>query len=142
MIKITNIKEITEYIIIQNEIYIRLMDLINILGLDYNNKIEINNCIIVPYYIKDNKRMELYQFEFFISDEYDFDEFIIKKTGKEIKDIPQQIYNLRKKCFAKTNEKNKLIEYLYYLRNNSEIINAIKKVFYVFDEKNLYVEIY
>lgn len=60
----------------------------------------MEECLITPYYIQDNKRMELYQYEFCCTDEIDSEEYILKLTGKEKKKIFQKrFYVLEKIAF-------------------------------------------
>ena len=45
--------------------------------------------------------MELYQYEFCCTDEFDFEEYILKLTGKDkIEGISEEICCLRKNCFS------------------------------------------
>lgn len=103
--KITEIKTVIKSTEYAGEIFINLQELDNLLKT--NLKIEMEECIITPYYIQDNKRMELYQYEFCCTDEIDFEEYILKLTGKEKKeDISEDVICLRKNCFSTCDESN------------------------------------
>ena len=143
MIKITEIATLAKHMIFQNEVFINLVDFLRVLELDLENQIKMDSCVITPYYIADNKRMELYQYEFLLSDEYDFEDYILIKTGKKkIENIPDEVLMLRNKCFAKANEKQKLIDYLHFLLFSQELKNEVESVFGDFYKFNLYVSIY
>ncbi len=143
MIKITEVEKMVNHIIFQNEVLINLCSLINVLNSDTENQIEMSSCIIIPYYIQNNKRMELYQYEFCLSNEYNFESYILKKTGKEnLKDVPKEILMLRQKCFAKIGEKNKVMEYLNFLLLDKNLKQEIENAFYKFEKSNLYLAIY
>lgn len=112
MIKITEIDTIVKHIVFLEESFINLSDFIDILESDVGKQIEMEDCLITPYYIQDNKRMELYQYEFCMSDECDFEDYILKLTGKgNIEDIPEEVVRLRRTCFARINERNKILDY-------------------------------
>lgn len=93
--KITEIKTVIKSTEYAGEIFINLQELDNLLKT--NLKIEMEECIITPYYIQDNKRMELYQYEFCCTDEIDFEEYILKLTGKEKKKIFQKTLSVLEK---------------------------------------------
>ena len=61
-----------------------------------------------------DERMELYQYEFFCTSEYqNFEEYILKLTGKQkMESIPKEILYLRKSCFTTVEEPNRLNEFL------------------------------
>lgn len=105
MIRISEIEAITKHIIFQREVFVDLLDFIKVIEFNVDNNIIMDSCIITPYYIQNNKRLELYQYEFFVSDEYDFEDYIMMKTGKKLKDVSSEIMTLRKICFAKVDEK-------------------------------------
>lgn len=104
---------------------------------------DMEECIITPYYVQDDKRMELYQYEFYCTNEVDFEEFILKLTGKEkIGDISEEIWYLRRKCFSTFEEPNGLVDFLTFLFDNEVLIEEIKKVFGNYIAENLYAVVY
>ena len=139
--KITEINTIIKFVEYAGEIYINLQELYNLLKSDF--RIEMEECIITPYYVQDDKRMELYQYEFCCTNEADFEEFVLKLTGKEkIEDIPEEIRYYRRKCFSTCDERNGLTDFLTFLFDNKDLIEEIKKVFGVYIAENLYAVIY
>lgn len=139
--KITKINTIIKSVEYAGEIFINLKELDNLLKTDF--KIEMEECLITPYYIQDNKRMELYQYEFCCTDEFDFEEYILKLTGKEkIEDISEEILFLRKKCFSTCNKPSGLADFLKFLLENKILKKEIEQVFGNYIVENLYVVIY
>ena len=65
-----------KHMFIGDEILYNINDLIDYIKTCDNYRLQIGECIILPYYICNNKRMELYHYEFVFSDEYDFETFI------------------------------------------------------------------
>lgn len=143
MIKITEINTIVKHIIISGEIYIALSDLISYLNSDDGKQIELEECLITPFYLYENKRMELYQYEFCMTNEYNFEDYITKLTGKKnYEEIPREIIELRKICFSRVSEQNKINKYLKYIVDNQDIKSEVEQVFDNFDKANLYVTVY
>lgn len=101
--RITEIDTVIKSVEYAGETFINLQELDNLLKTDF--RIEMEECLITPYYIQDNKRMELYQYEFCCTSEYDFEGYILKLTGKEkIEDISEEICCLRRNCFSTCDE--------------------------------------
>lgn len=143
MIRITEIDTVVKHIIFSGEVFINLSDFNNVLKSDIGKQIEMEECLITPYYIQDNKRMELYQYEFYLCNECDFEDYILKLTGKRnFKDIPKEIISLRKICFAKINEHNKIPDYLNFLFENQELRREVEQIFGDFNEVNLYATVF
>ena len=139
--KITEIKTVIKSTEYAGEIFINLQELDNLLKT--NLKIEMEECIITPYYIQDNKRMELYQYEFCCTDEIDFEEYILKLTGKEKKeDISEDVICLRKNCFSTCDESNGLTHFLKFLFENKTLKKEIEQVFGGYIAENLYAVVY
>ena len=102
--RITEISTVIKCVEYAGEIFINLQELEDLLKTDF--KLEMEECLITPYYIQDNKRMELYQYEFCCTDESDFEKYILKLTGKEkIEDISEDILWLRKNAFQHVTKK-------------------------------------
>lgn len=139
--RITEINTIIKTVECAGEIFVNLQELHNLLKTDV--RIEMEECIITPYYLHDDKRMELYQYEFCCTNEVDFEEFILRLTGKEkIGDISEEILYLRRKCFSTCDEPNGLIDFLTFLFDNKVLIDEIKKVFGNYIAENLYAVVY
>ncbi len=139
--RITEINTVIKSVEYAGEIFINLQELDNLLKNDF--RIEMEECLITPYYIQDNKRMELYQYEFCCTDEFDFEGYILKLTGKEkIEDIPEDICCLRRNCFSTCDEPNGLADFLKFLFDNKTLQEEIKKVFGNYIVENLYAVVY
>lgn len=139
--RITEINTAIKSVEYAGEIYINLQELDNLLKTDF--RIEMEECLITPYYIQDNKRMELYQYEFCCTGEFDFEEYVLKLTGKDkIEDISEEICCLRKNCFSTCDEPNGLADFLKFLFDNKTLKEEIKKVFGYYIAENLYAVIY
>lgn len=103
----------------------------------------MEECLITPYYIQDNKRMELYQYEFCCTDDIDSEEYILKLTGKEKKeDISEEILCLRKNCFSTCDEPNGLVDFLKFLFENKTLKKEIEQVFDDYNAEDLYAVVY
>ena len=139
--RITEINTIIKSVEYAGEIFVNLLELDNLLKTDF--RIEMEECLITPYYIHDDKRMELYQYEFCCTSEDDFEDFILKLTGKEkIEDIPEEVCCLRRKCFSTCDEPNGLADFLTFLFNSKTLKEEIKKAFGYYIAENLYAVIY
>lgn len=139
--KITEINTVIEFVEYAGEVFINLQELDNLLKTDF--KIEMEECLITPYYIKDNKRMELYQYEFYCTGEFDFEEYILKLTGKDkMEDVPKEIFCLRKNCFSTCDEPSKLTDFLKFLFENKTLKEEIEQVFGDYIAENLYAVVY
>ncbi len=139
--RITEINTVIKSIEYAGEIFINLQELDNLLKTDF--RIEMEECLITPYYIQDNKRMELYQYEFCCTDEIDFEEYILKLTGKEKKeDISEEVFCLRKNCFSTCDEPNGLADFLKFLFENETLKKEIEQVFDDYIAENLYAVVY
>ena len=143
MIRITDIYTMTEHIVFSGEILVSVYDFINILRTDIGNQIVIEECLITPYYIENDKRLELYQYELYVTSECNFEDYILKKTGKtRLEDIPDKIIKLREVCFAKNGETKKVVDYLKFLFSNQDLRREVEQAFNTFNKKNLYIAIY
>lgn len=140
--KLIDLYDMADCAYVSNERYIPLSDLISVL--ENGVMIEREEFIITPYYVSGGKRMELYEYEFHCSDEYNsFEDYILKKTGKErVEDVAEKIFQLRKMCFAKVNEFDKLGDYLTFLSENKELQEMVGKAFGDYKEECLYIAVY
>ena len=123
------------------EKYINLVELDNLLKTDI--LIEMEECLITPYYIHNNKRLELYQYEFCCTDKVCFEEYILNLTGKEkTEDIPEEIWELRKKCFSMCGSVDTLVGIIEFLFNDQSLKKEIEKIFGSCSIENLYAIVY
>jgi len=134
---------------IVGEEMLNLCDVMNYINI--NEDINLRNSIITPYYICDEKRYELYQYEFRIEDEkgVSFEEHILRITGvKKLEMIPKDILDIRKMCFAQKGKEDnnaiiqKLINYFRFLRESEVIQREIINVFGEFNQGNLFICVY
>lgn len=139
--RITEIESVIKSVEFNGENFINLLELYNLLHTD--SGIEMEEGLIIPYYIQDNKRMELYQYEFCCTEEIGFDDYILKLTGKEkIEDISEEIICCRRKCFSTCDEPDKLIEFLKFLLENKNLKEEIERTFGDYAVENLYLAVY
>ena len=90
--RVTEINSMIKSVEYAGEIFVNLQELNELLKMDF--KIEMEDCLITPYYIQDNRRMELYQYEFCCTNELEFQQYILKLTGKEkIEDVVEGTSN-------------------------------------------------
>lgn len=139
--KITEINSIIKSVEYAGEIFINLQELDSFLKKDY--RIEMEECLITPYYIQDNKRMELYQYEFCCTNELNFEKYILKITGKEkVDDVPKEILYLKRNCFSTYDEPKRLAEFLKFLFKNKTLKEEIEQAFGEYIVDNLYAVVY
>lgn len=139
--RVTEINSMIKSVEYAGEIFVNLQELNELLKMNF--KIEMGDCLITPYYIQDNRRMELYQYEFCCTNELEFQQYILKLTGKEkIEDVSKEIYILRRNCFSTCDEPNGLANFLKFLFENKNLKKEIKQVFGDYIPENLYAAIY
>lgn len=113
--------------------------------------IATDDCIITPYYVFEERRMELYEYELNIRlvDKFNFEQYLLSKTGKtKIDDIPKAVILLHKNCYyeilnteCKVSIK-KIGQYIDYLYNSDKLKKQVQQVFGRFDIQNLMFEFY
>ena len=111
---------------------------------------EIEECIIMPYYIDNGNTYELYQYEFCVEQEEgeSFEEYIQRLTGKRIDDIPNDVVRIRQMCFSRIgdggqgNTYRQIIDYFIFLISDKSIRQEIIGIFSEFDPNNLFIFIY
>ena len=139
--RITEINDILRKIECSGEYFFNLQELDELLN--DTTLSEKDEVLIMPYYIQDNKRFELSQYEFYCSNDGDFKTYILKLTGKkQMEDIPEEIIHLREKCFATVDEPNKLKEFLEFLFQDKNLQKEVEKVFGDYKVENLYAIVY
>ena len=139
--RVTEMKTALRTVEYAGEFFINLQELNKFL--ENETLIEMEEVLITPYYIQDNKRLELYQYEFCCTNDYDFKDYILKLTGKkQIEDIPEKILHLRKNCFATVDQPNKLRDFLEFLFENKSLKREVEQVFVNYVAENLYAIVY
>ncbi|MCH5258664.1 MAG: hypothetical protein J1F18_02865 [Lachnospiraceae bacterium] len=137
-------------IIIGGEEMLNLYELVKCIETDKTPPL-IEECIITPYYINENGRYELYQYEFCVEQENGetFEEYILRITGKrKIEEVPDDIIRIRRICFTQIDVNNpsgilkKIIEYFHFLMNDEEVQSEVIDIFTEFDNKKIFVCIY
>lgn len=110
--------------------------------------LQIEECIITPYYINERGRYELYQYEFCVEqkDGETFEEYILRITGKKkIEEVPDNIIRIRQMCFSKIGEDDqssiigKIKDYFYFLISDKEVKDEIIDVFAEFNPNKLFI---
>ncbi len=136
---------------ISTEEFYKLIDLKkHLISMDKDN-IEVQECILTPYYIHGNKRLELYEYELNIRkvEKLNFEKFLLNLTGqKDIKNIPENIIELQKNCYIKLENDNTFLsinilhQYVDYIINSIELQNQIKDCFGLYNVEEFYFAFY
>ena len=133
---------------VSNEEYYNLSELSHFLHSLQQSTIEMPDCLLMPYYISDHKRMEFYDYELRI-DNIPFEESLLLSTGvDDIKSLPLSIVEKRRSCHIKLNGKNHLVEiskvinYINYLYQSTEIQEAAQRYWGAFSPTKLYFAFY
>lgn len=139
--RITEINTVLRTIEYSGEHFVNLQELRELLKIE--PLVEIEEVLITPYYIQDNKRMELYQYEFYCTNDFGFEDYILTQTGKKrIEDVPEEILYIKKNCFATLKEVHKLIDFINFILENEDLQEEVKQVFGKYMEENLYAIVY
>lgn len=106
----------------------------------------LEEAIITPYYIDNRKRYELYQYEFYLTNE-GFLEFLERKTGKKPELVDREIFKLRAMCFANLKDGEDVVfknirNYFDFLLSNQDVQQEITKLFGSYEKEKLFVEVY
>jgi len=151
MQKIQNLIEKLELTKISNEKLYNIAELKEkIVALD-DEKIDIPDCVLTPFYVYGEKRYELYEYEFSVDivKERDFSGYLLRLTDKEtVDEIPTIIIERQKKCHIEileheqTLNKSILEEYLEFVMDSPELKKQIIQVFGTFVKEELYFAIY
>ena len=139
--RITDINKKLRTIEYAGEVFVNLQELRELLRTE--PLVEMEDVLITPYYIQDNRRLELYQYEFCCTDDYDFEDYILTQTGKNsIKEVAQEIIYLRKNCFATYEEESKLKDYIDFIFENKTLQDEVVNSFGNYMAENLYAIVY
>ena len=111
----------------------------------------IEECIMVPYYINESGRYELYQYELYVTSTKGetFPEYLLRKTGKSnMEEIPDDILRIRQICFVNTDELDqsnvlaKIKKYFIFLMSDEKIQKEVLDIFSEFDSHKIFLCIY
>lgn len=111
----------------------------------------IEECIMVPYYINESGRYELYQYELYVTSAKGetFPEYLLRKTGKSnMEEIPDDILRIRQICFVNTDEEDqsdvlaKIKKYFIFLMSDEKIQKEVLDIFSEFDSHKIFLCIY
>lgn len=134
---------------VSNEEFYKLIDLKDTLILLNSKEIEVTDFVITPYYIHNNTRLELYEYEFNlrIMKNADFNKYLLELTGKQnIEDILPSIIEIQKKCYVEILNNildiNIITNYINYLCHNEDTKNQIERCFKDFNVEQLFFQIY
>lgn len=123
------------------EYFVNLQELRELLKIE--PLVEMEEVLITPYYIQDNMRMELYQYEFYCTNDCGFEDYILTQTGKKrIEEVPEEILYIKKNCFATLKEVHKLMDFINFILENEDLQEEVKQVFGEYMAENLYAIVY
>ena len=135
---------------VANNKYYSLLSLLEVLS-KLEEDIFLEDIIIIPYYIYNNRVMELYDYELNIRviDKPDVEKYILQRTGKQsIKEIEPRILNKLKNCYIGLDRKNgilttnMLIQYIHYVLDSTELQDRVEKSLGDFSESEYYFELH
>lgn len=134
-----------------NEKYYSFEDLRECLKGLNDKVIETEDFILVPFYISQGKRMELYEYtlKIIVEKKERFEDYLLRITGKkDIKDIPDNIIKLNRICYIECENNTHIIKTEYFLKYinfllfNDDIPYQVQKYFKSFSTNNIFFEIY
>ena len=136
---------------VSNGMYFNMAVFYETLSILGKSEIRVEDLVIVPFYIYNQKVLELYDYTLNIRqvDKPNADNFILKKTGKlSVKDIKPEIEHKLRRCYIEVIKPNqfikasKLLEFFQYVRNSPEVKENVIHGFNEFMDQNLYFEFY
>ena len=151
MRRLKDIIQVLETRIVSNEKYYNLNNLQECLNSLDDEMIEVEDYILIPYYIFMGKRMELYEYELniVVDSKQSFEKYLLGLTGKKsVSDIPNNIIKLRKNCYIECEKNTRtmkvalLRKYINFLLHNDDIQHQIKEYFDFFDIDNMFFSMY
>lgn len=113
MKRLNDVIETLDERIISDEKYYNFIKFQEYLEKLSDETIEVVESILIPYYIFDGKRMELYEYALNIvtGKKQDFEEYLLTLTGKQkMDDIPKRIIEREKECRIECEENTKIIK--------------------------------
>ncbi len=136
---------------ISNEEFYKLVDLKEYLVSMKEDNIESSECILTPYYIHENKRLELYEYELNIRkvEKADFEKYLLELTGqKNMEDVPRNVIEVQRNCHIELENDNSflsinsLIQYVDYILNNVDVRTQVKDCFGSFNVEEIFFAFY
>lgn len=112
---------------------------------------EIDDCILTPYYLFEGRRLELYEYELNIRlvDKPNLEKYLLKKTGKfKVDDIPPKVVEIQKNCYFEVSKMERKIpikkiqQYINYLFHSGSLKCQVQQVFDRFKIEELLFEFY
>ena len=113
--------------------------------------VSADDCIIMPYYVLGERRMELYEYELKIQvvESPNFEKYLLGRTGKfKVDDIPKEVILLQRNCYFEVLEAEqkisvkKIKQYIEFLYNNNCLKHQIEQAFGEFKKEQLLFEFY
>ena len=136
---------------ISNARYYKWLDFYDVLNRNIEAKILSDDYIITPFYIRNQKVLELYYYELNIRqvDAPGRDNFILEKTAKKsIKDVPPSILQNFTRCYlevinpCKFMSARDLHSYFGYVKDSNDLKEELINYLHEFDDEKLYFEVY
>ena len=136
---------------LSNAKYYKLLDFCDVLSHLCEADVEIDECIITPFYICDQRVLELYDYELRILkvSKPNVENYILNITGKlNLEEVNPTIIEKLKKCYLEVQSPNKTLpvcelkRYTQFVRNSEEIKERILRYQNEFDEGKLFFEVY
>ena len=140
-----------EVLKVSNGSYYNLIDFFNILNQLGKVDIYVDEYILTPFYICNNKVLELYDYELNIRlvESPSFNTFVLRATGKaNFTDVDPEIIRKFENRYLETILPNKslpvskLLEFIRYVRKSNEIEKRVCDCFHEFHDSKLYFEVY
>ena len=131
---------------VSNELFFSCNDFFNLLKMD--GDIGYIDCIITPFYISNNKRYELYEYELVMSSTESFEQYMEIVTGHKFEAVNKNVIEIRRHCYIELSDKvnsdvtAEVIEYIEYIKNSIKLQNEIKDMFDGFDDAKMFFAIY
>ena len=148
MDEIINFMEMEPDVIISREKLFNIRKFLDTFASNPINFPHIKELYLVPFYIKDGKRLELYYYQFRLdkTDGKDIISYILSVSGKSsIDDVDDKLIDVLKHGYF-TSEKSLLkniTDWMNYIIKNKELISEVEKVFdKPYESKNMYFDIF
>lgn len=136
---------------ISNSEYYRLDDFQNALSEAKEDRLEVEDTVITPFYIINSKVYEIYDYELNLRmvDQPNIETFILNKTGKKsLDEVRDDIVHKFENCYLEVIRPQKhlpaymLLQYIDYVQTSPGLITDISQYFHEYDTRKLYFQIY
>ena len=141
---ITDIHSNLRTITISNEVYFNCNDFFELLKTE--NDIRFIDCIITPFYISNNKRYELYEYELIMSSTESFQQYMTIVAGRQYESINNNVLEIRRNCYIELSDRINsditadVIKYIEYLMDNIKLKNEVKDIFDEYDASKIFLQ--